>query len=122
MSMAVIMLNNPLELALMLSICAISVSMIVLAIARITCAGHRRGGYSEDMYLGGESSSSLRIRIPSVTAMYWGLISRAFKRTFSALRDKVHSGILNEWFYYMSIWFFLLTVIAIITIVVCTRW
>ncbi|MEM1644445.1 MAG: sodium:proton antiporter [Ignisphaera sp.] len=70
-----------------------------------------------EMYIGGEGEEILRYKLPSVIALYWGIIKRAWRKAFNILGEAVHTGILNDWLGYMSIWLGLALLIAIASVI-----
>ncbi len=72
----------------------------------------------EEMYIGGESEDILSLKVPSVLALYWGIVRRSWRKAFDILRDVVHSGILNEWYGYMTMWLSLLLLLSLIVILI----
>lgn len=95
--------------------------LLVAAIINIIILFVRRARVSqlgEEMYIGGEGEDILSLKIPSMLALYWGIIKRSWRKAFDILRDTVHSGILNEWYGYMSIWLSFLLLFSIIAIAI----
>lgn len=91
---------------------AVVMYIIVLSIrrARVTQLGN-------EMYIGGESEDILSLKVPSILALYWGIVKKSWRKAFDILRDVIHTGVLNEWYSYMSIWLGLLLLLSIIAIV-----
>jgi len=75
----------------------------------------------EEMYIGGESEEILMYKIPSVLALYWGIVRRAWGKAFKQLRDAIHTGILNDWYSFMSIWLTFLLLLAFIVMMLAVR-
>ena len=118
--MATVEVLDPGTVALILSCASLGVAGIVLAMF----APSRKSRSGDEMYIGGESESILRIPVPSSASMYWGIVKRALGSVYRVLRDVVHSGRLNEWCGFMAGWFFVLLVLAAIAIIsiVSVRW
>ncbi len=66
-----------------------------------------------EMYIGGEDEDVLSLKIPNSEALYWGLVRRVLGNTYRILRDIVHSGILNDWYIYMTLSFVVLLILAL---------
>lgn len=95
--------------------------MIVIYAIVLSIRRARTSQFSEEMYIGGEGEDILSLKVPSVLALYWGIIRRSWRRAFDILRGAVHSGVLNEWYSYMNIWLSLLILLSIIAIVMSVR-
>ncbi len=67
-------------------------------------------------YACGEDSSVETISVSSRN-LYWAVISSVFKKLYQNLREKLHTGILNDWFIsmilYLTIIFIVLVLIAL---------
>ncbi len=111
--MVVNLVLDPGRLALILSCVSLGVAGVVL----VLFVGGRKSKVGDEMYIGGESESFLKVPLPSSAALYWGIVKKALGKLYHVLRDVVHSGKLNEWCGYMSGWFLTLLVLAIIAIV-----
>jgi hypothetical protein len=76
-----------------------------------------------DVYLSGEPENVVSMIMPSIAALYWGFIKRFAKSLYKALVDKVHTGSLHDWYKFISSWFALLILLAIIALVLAfVRW
>ncbi|MDW8044502.1 MAG: hypothetical protein RMJ31_01840 [Nitrososphaerota archaeon] len=42
---------------------------------------------------------------------YWALWNKTFSSTYRILREKIHTGVLNDWLFYMIIWFVILLIL-----------
>uniref|UniRef100_A0A7C5TLY9 Sodium:proton antiporter n=1 Tax=Ignisphaera aggregans TaxID=334771 RepID=A0A7C5TLY9_9CREN len=112
-----IMVFDPFTVTILLtSAMALLASIVYILILSIRRARVTQIG--EEMYIGGESEDILSLKVPSVLALYWGIIKRSWKDAFNILRDVIHSGILNEWYGYMSIWLSFLLLLSIIAIAI----
>lgn len=114
--MAIHIVLDPITLTLTLSsvmVFSLIVTMVVVAILR----GRRVSTEGNEMYIGGESEDVLRYKVPSVLAMYWGIIRRSWRKSVEYLRSSVHTGILNDWYGYMSMWLSLLVIVAVIAVI-----
>ncbi len=87
-------------------------SLFMFVVAALTYSLYiivRRGSGSEnptEPYLCGESVSDFRDSISvGSTNLYWGGTSAALRGVYQVLRDLIHTGVLNDWFFYMAIWF-----------------
>jgi hypothetical protein len=70
-----------------------------------------------DVYLSGEPENVVSMIMPSIAALYWGFIKRFAKSLYKALIDKVHTGSLHDWYKFISSWFALLILLAVIALV-----
>ncbi|MEM0470611.1 MAG: hypothetical protein QXH02_02960 [Desulfurococcaceae archaeon] len=108
-------------LSLILTGATILVALITVAIVVVARRG-RMSTEGAEMYIGGEGEEVLRRKIPSVLALYWGIVRKAWRRAFETLRDSVHTGVLNDWYGYMSMWLGLVLLIALIALIVYVVW
>ncbi|MDK6028513.1 hypothetical protein QPL79_03970 [Ignisphaera sp. 4213-co] len=111
---------DPITLTLVLS----GVMTLAIVIIYVIAAVLRRGRISvegDEMYIGGESEEVLRNKVPSVLALYWGILSRAWRRSVKYLRDSIHTGVLNDWYGYMGMWLSLLLIVAIVAILIYVK-
>ncbi len=113
--MAVQLVLDPITLALILSGVVVSIGGLI---ASSFIALSRRSGEADAMYIGGEDEGILQRRVPSADAFYWGIVKRAWRDAFRILRDVIHSGKLNEWMGYMSMWFGFLVLVALLAAMV----
>ena len=105
------------QLALVLSGVMVFLAVIIIAIAA-SLRGRRISVEGDEMYIGGEGEDVLRHRVPSVLALYWGILRRAWRKSVEYLRNSIHTGVINDWYGFMSIWLTLLLVIALVLVVV----
>jgi len=69
----------------------------------------------KEPYLAGEPTSTLsRIDAPSNT-LFWGFIYGLSRKLYHYLRERMHSGILNEWGEYMSVYLGLLSLVGLLS-------
>ncbi|MEM4717976.1 MAG: sodium:proton antiporter [Desulfurococcaceae archaeon] len=66
------------------------------------------------VYLSGEGENVVSHITPSVGSLYWGFIKRFAKTLYRSLVEKVHTGSLHDWFKFISSWFSILLLLAII--------
>lgn len=71
-------------------------------------------------YACGEDASVETISVSSRN-LYWAVISSVFKKLYRSLREKLHTGILNDWFIsmvlYLTILFIVLVIIALLGVI-----
>lgn len=103
-----------LSLILTLSMLAIALVMFIVS---LSFRSRKVSTEGSEMYIGGEGEEVLMHKVPSILALYWGIIRRAWRKAFDVLREAVHTGILNDWLGYMSIWLCLALLIALISVV-----
>lgn len=104
-----------LNLDLFQSTLILTTGMVVIVLIGIAIFNRLVKSSSEgsEMYIGGEGEDILSLKIPSSEALYWGLVRRVLGNTYRILRDIVHSGILNEWYVYMTLSFVVLLILAV---------
>ncbi len=69
-------------------------------------------------YLGGEPEDIVSNPTPSPANLYWGFIKKFAGSLYHALRDRMHTGSLQDWLLFMSSWYGLLLLLSIILTVV----
>lgn len=73
--------------------------------------------YKVQPYGCGEALSSEQVSVTS-RSLYWSIISKVFKNLYTVLRNKIHTGILGDWFTlmvsFLAILVVALTLIALI--------
>ncbi len=71
-------------------------------------------------YACGEDTSVETVSVSSRN-LYWAVISSVFKKLYRGLREKLHTGILNDWFIsmvlYLTILFIVLVLIALLRVI-----
>lgn len=97
-------------------------TVLIISIITVIIRGKRISLEGDEMYIGGEGEEVLMYRVPSVIALYWGIVKKAWKKAFEMLRDAVHTGILNDWYGYMGIWLGLILLLALIFIAIYMIW
>ena len=100
------------------------VAGIVAALFELTKPKHAEGGESEkyNPYLAGEAESVVsRVDAP-IDALYWGFVKGWGKKLYLYLREVMHSGNLNDWGSYMSLWMGIGSLIALVGIVAYIIW
>lgn len=74
-------------------------------------------GSSSDPYLCGEGVEDFKNSISVGSSnFFWGSTSANLKKFYSVLRDSIHSGVLNDWLFYMGIWLSLGVLLSFIVI------
>jgi hypothetical protein len=80
----------------------------------------RREGSSKsglDPYLCGESIDDFKAYISvGSNNLYWGSVSATLKKFYEVLRDKLHTGVLNDWLVLMGLWFSTAIIISFIVV------
>lgn len=69
------------------------------------------------VYLSGEGENVVSHITPSVGSLYWGFIKRFARALYRSLVEKVHTGSLHDWFKFLSSWFSILLLLAVIVFV-----
>ncbi|MEM0370973.1 MAG: hypothetical protein QXG46_05380 [Ignisphaera sp.] len=108
---------DPVTLSIVVSGLMLFVALVI-AIVISLFRGGKISTEGSEMYIGGENEDVLKYRVPSVIALYWGIVKRAWRKAFEYLRDAVHTGVLNDWYGFMSSWLGFLLLIALIAILV----
>jgi len=94
------------------------VGLIILASYLVV----RRKGSSKsgsEPYLCGESMDDFKTFISVGSSnLYWGSVSAILKKFYEVLRDKIHTGVLNDWLVLMCLWFFIATITSLIVVFV----
>lgn len=103
-------------LSLTLTLSMLTTALIVFTVS-LSFRSRKVSTEGGEMYIGGESEEVLIHKIPSILALYWGIIRRAWKKAFDVLREAVHTGVLNDWLGYMSIWLCLALLIALTSVI-----
>ena len=49
---------------------------------------------------------------------YWGVVRKSLRSLYAIIRDKMHTGILSDWLFFMSFWL----VIIVIALSLSARW
>lgn len=105
---------------LSLTIIASSLMLLITLLTYISYMAVRKGGRAENLsepYLCGESVNDFKDSISvGSTNLYWGSTSSNLKKFYSILRDEIHTGVLNDWFFYMGMWFVLAILASFIVV------
>ncbi len=103
-----------------LTLIASSLMLLVALLTYLSYAAVKKGGSSQNLsepYLCGESVDDFKNSISvGSTNLYWGATSAILSRFYKVLRDEIHTGVLNDWFFYMCIWLVLGVLLSFITI------
>lgn len=79
-------------------------------------------GSSSEPYLCGEGVEDFRSSISvGSTNLFWGSTSVNLRGFYSVVRNRIHTGVLNDWFFYMGIWLVLGVSLNFIVIVLGGR-
>ncbi len=116
--MAVQLILDSITLALILSGVVVGIGGLIASLFIALSRKSWKSSKADAMYIGGEDEGILQRRVPSADAFYWGIVKRAWKDAFRILRDVIHSGRLNEWMGYMSMWFGFLVLVALLAVMV----
>lgn len=76
-----------------------------------------RGVRNTSVYLSGEPESVVSSITPSIASLYWGFMKKFAKSLYRILVEKIHTGSLHDWFKFLSSWFSVLLIIAIIVFI-----
>ncbi len=90
---------------------------IVLLLITIYYALRSRRIRNTSVYLSGEPESVVSSITPSIASLYWGFIKKFAKSLYKVLVERVHTGSLHDWYKFLSSWFSLLLIIAIIAFI-----
>ena len=100
------------------------VAGIVAALFELTKPKPEESSEGEKLnpYLAGEPESVVtRVDAP-IDALYWGFAKGWGKKLYNYLREVMHSGNLNDWCSYMSLWMGIGSLIALVGIVAYIIW
>ena len=105
---------------LLLASVIVSSLMVLLALIMLLTYLIVRKRISQDgsgPYLCGEDSKdfSSTLSVGSLN-FYWGSIASVLRKFYEVIRDKVHTGVLNDWLSFMSIWLSIAVVVLLITV------
>jgi uncharacterized membrane protein len=50
-------------------------------------------------------------------SMYWAIWKKLFRSFYNTLRDKIHTGILNDWLFWMFIFMVVLVIIFVVVMI-----
>ncbi|MEM1601406.1 MAG: hypothetical protein QXH57_05460 [Sulfolobales archaeon] len=105
-----------LSLAVIASSLMLLVALLTYLSYMVVRKGSRTGNLSEP-YLCGESVNDFKDSMSvGSTNLYWGSTSSNLKKFYSILRDEIHTGVLNDWFFYMGMWFVLAVILSFIVV------
>ncbi len=115
-----LMTSDPGTVALVLSL-LMWVVFGVLAVIYLAVRNNRVR--RTDVYLSGEPENIVDKPSPSPANLYWGFLKKFAYGLYKQLRDKVHTGNLQDWVNFMAGWYGLLLIIAIIVgIIYLLKW
>ncbi len=107
---------------LTLTVFTTTLMLLVGLIVLVSYLVVRKEGSSKsgsEPYLCGESMDDFKAYISVGSSnLYWGSVSAILKKFYEVLRDRVHTGILNDWLVLMSLWFFTAVIISFIVVFV----
>jgi len=66
------------------------------------------------VYLSGEGEEVVSELTPSVGGLYWAFIRQYARRIYKLILERVQTGSLSDWFYYISSWLGLLVLLSVI--------
>ncbi|WP_440059646.1 sodium:proton antiporter [Thermogladius sp. 4427co] len=77
-----------------------------------------------EMYLSAEGEDVVSNPTPSVGGLYWGFVKSYARRLYKILAERVQTGSLVDWFYFISSWLGLLIILSVVLgiIYVFVRW
>lgn len=100
-----------------ISVLASSLMVLLTLIMLLTYLAVRRRVSQSGLepYLCGEDSKdfSNTLSVGSIN-LYWGSVASVLRRFYEVIRDGVHTGMLNDWLSFMSVWLALATVVLLI--------
>lgn len=109
--------SDTITTSLVITSVMIFIVLIIVFLARLA-RGRRTSHEGDEIYIGGESEEILRHKIPSVLALYWGIVKKAWRKACEILSNTIHTGVLNDWYEYMGIWLGLILFMALTIIIV----
>jgi hypothetical protein len=66
------------------------------------------------LYLSGEPEDVINTPTPSPANLYWGFIKRLARGLYTGIRDRMHTGNLQDWVRFMASWYGFLLLLSII--------
>ncbi len=106
-----LLFKDPGLVALYLTLYLIAFSSLLGIIFLAVASSRRR---FTDTYLGGEPESVVDTTTPSPMNLYWGFIKRFGRGLYRSIRDRFHTGNLQDWISLMASWYGLLIILSII--------
>jgi hypothetical protein len=93
-----------------------AIELLVLGITVYLCyIGLRSKKVSyTGVYLSGEGEEVVSELTPSVGGLYWAFIRQYARRIYKLILERVQTGSLSDWFYYISSWLGLLVLLSVI--------
>ncbi len=76
--------------------------------------GLRPSGEKLKVYACGEDYPAEKASVSHFN-LYWGAVRRVFRSSYLYIRDKMHTGILNDWYFYMTVMVLSLIIILGVT-------
>lgn len=102
---------DPGVLAVYLSIYMVLAFLSIAIIYFIVRTGRER---ITTTYLSGEPEDIVSNPTPSPSHLYWAIMSRFAAKLYDCLRERMHTGNLQDWIDFMASWYGLLLVLSII--------
>ncbi|WP_434731090.1 sodium:proton antiporter [Thermogladius sp. KZ2Tp1] len=77
-----------------------------------------------EVYLSAEGEDVVSNPMPGVGGLYWAFIRQYARRVYRLLLDRVQTGSLADWFYFISSWLGVLVLLSIILslLYLAARW
>ncbi|MEM1639153.1 MAG: sodium:proton antiporter [Desulfurococcaceae archaeon] len=105
---------NPYELIYMITLIT---GFITIVLALLYYALKSKEARVTTVYLSGESESVIAWITPSIASLYWGFMKKFARSIYRVLVEKIHTGSLHDWFKFISSWFSILLITAIIVFI-----
>ncbi len=111
--------NDPGVLTIYLTLYLIAVSSLLGIIFLLVASRKRR---ITPVYLGGEPENVINTPTPSPMNLYWGFIKRFAKSLYVEIRDKTHTGNLQDWIKLMASWYGFLLLVSLVLGIIYVIW
>lgn len=88
-------------------------TILVVAVALFAAIAGRRRRVTP-IYLGGEPEELVANPTPNPIHLYWGFVKKYCAGVYRVVREKTHTGNLQDWVRLMASWYGLLLLIALV--------
>ncbi|MCS7128916.1 MAG: hypothetical protein N3E36_02340 [Sulfolobales archaeon] len=109
--------SDPISASILISLVMLYLTLLLYIVIRVLKPKHSESSdESREMYLGGEHPSILSKPHVLQSGLYWAIVFRDFKKAYRGLVEKMHTGRVIDWAYYMTAWLLILLLLAIIAL------
>lgn len=112
-----LIISDPISASIFISLVMLSLTLLLYLIVKALKSKHSGSSdESREIYLGGEHPSILSKPHVLQSGLYWAIVFRNFKKAYRGLVEKMHTGRVIDWVYYMTAWLLILLLLAIIAL------